>query len=232
MTVLLISADQTRSSELKAILQEIGYPILGAENLEVVWQLFPKSNPELLILEALGDEQGELLSLCEVIRANPIAYRIPLLVLSSQANNKDVIAQFLDAGADDVITEPIEKRELAARIRALLRWVNKKSYSPKPNVQLYQGKHLVMVDHEREVWLTPIEFKLIRFLCENQDRYFSAEELLAHVWNYPTQEGDTALVRNHIRNLRRKLELDPDRPTILVSRYGQGYTVDALVNQF
>jgi DNA-binding response OmpR family regulator len=73
--------------------------------------------------------------------------------------------------------------------------------------------------------LTPTEYALLDVLCSIPGSYLTAEDLLEQVWNYAPGKGDPALVRNHIRNLRRKMERDPDRPRIVASAHGRGYTI-------
>lgn len=75
--------------------------------------------------------------------------------------------------------------------------------------------------------LTRVEFDLLVYLCKQPHKLHSTEDLLVNVWHYPNGVGDAALVRNHVHNLRQKLELDPDRPTIIQSRHGRGYVVKA-----
>jgi DNA-binding response OmpR family regulator len=81
----------------------------------------------------------------------------------------------------------------------------------------------------REVELTQVEYELLLYLCREPDKLHSTHELLMKVWQYPSDAGDAALVRNHVRNLRRKLEIAPERPEIVQSRHGRGYTVRAQI---
>jgi DNA-binding response OmpR family regulator len=77
----------------------------------------------------------------------------------------------------------------------------------------------------RKIDLTPTEYELLVALCQNPGEHMDATRLLEQVWHYPPGDGDPALVRNHVRNLRRKLEHDPDRPRIVTSAHGRGYAV-------
>ncbi len=79
------------------------------------------------------------------------------------------------------------------------------------------------------VSLTPVEFDLLNYLCQTPNEWHTTQTLLADVWDYPEDVGDAALVRNHIRNLRRKLESNPDRPSIILSRHRRGYIIRARV---
>lgn len=138
------------------------------------------------------------------------------------------VANLLDAGGDDVLRLSFDPSELTARVRVLLRWDQRNRSRKHVSLRLDHSKKMAIVNQKR-VRLTPVEFDLLMLLCSNPTRYFSAPDLLRELWNYTPRSGDTALVRNHIRNLRSKLESDPDRPRVIVSQYGRGYTVDANV---
>ena len=89
---------------------------------------------------------------------------------------------------------------------------------------IYSNERAIKL-HGRPVELTPTEFDLLEVLSQQPGEYLTATELLQLVWHYPPGSGDPALVRNHVRNLRRKLENDPDRPRVVTSAHGRGYTL-------
>jgi DNA-binding response OmpR family regulator len=97
-----------------------------------------------------------------------------------------------------------------------------------PSLRIFPDTMAVYVN-DRCVELTQVEFDLLMFLCGAPNQLHSTQSLLSDVWQYPNGAGDTALVRNHIRNLRRKIEEDPDHPSIIQSRHGRGYAVRAAV---
>jgi two-component system response regulator VicR len=139
------------------------------------------------------------------------------------------IAEAMDAGGDDFIRKPFIVREFTARLRAHLRRVTRvEPVDTLPTIRIYPDLRVVLVD-DREIDLTQVEFDLLKFLCLAPTKLHSTQDLLIQVWQYPPDAGDTALVRNHIRNLRRKLEDSPERPEIIQSRHGRGYTIKAHV---
>jgi len=95
-------------------------------------------------------------------------------------------------------------------------------------IRIQSNRYRVYVN-DTEVLLTRVEFDLLKYLCGSPYRLHSTEELLANVWQYPDGVGDAALVRNHVHNLRRKIEIDPERPLIIQSRHGRGYVVKARI---
>ncbi len=223
--ILIADDDTTMLHMVEEILDLEGYIVYTADNIEEVLALAKTQAPDLFLLDfALGVQSG--LELCKQLRLLPETSETPILFLTGQFESQYAVAA-LEAGADDYIRKPFAVKELTARVRANLRRVpsNAKGY---PLLRLYPETQQVFLD-SKEIYLTKIEFNLLQFMVIESKRWHATEDLLAGVWNYTDGMGDTALVRNHIRNLRRKLETDPDHPTIIQSRHGRGYTVRAQV---
>jgi len=195
-----------------------GFSIRVINSVDELTEVVRREVPDLILVDIVDCTSNHA---CRRIRSIPALARVPLLCLVEQCSAQDVAA-VLDAGGDDCVRKPVIARELAARVRALLRRANR------------SAKVIPLVIDEREksvllygsyVELTPTEYDLLRVLCQNPGQPLSATDLLERVWNYPPGVGDPALVRNHVRNLRRKLERDPNRPRIVTSSHGRGYTV-------
>jgi DNA-binding response OmpR family regulator len=164
------------------------------------------SQPDLLILDLnLPVVSGT--EVCRVLRAQPATAHIPIIMLTARTSEADRVAG-LDLGADDYVTKPFSLRELAARVRAVLR---RKSGTAAPPAGVYQGAHLaadfdavaIAVDAQ-PVRLTRREFELLRFLVENRNRVISRERLLERVWGYE-HFIETRSVDVHVGRLRAKL---------------------------
>lgn len=149
----------------------------------------------------------------------------PILMLTA----KDAVEakeMGLDAGADDYLTKPFHLKELAARVRALLRRGDSlpSNIHRVRDIVIDTGKCLVTKGGET-IHLLPKEYRLLEFLVRHPDHVFSAEELLASVW-----ESDTLAfldtVRGHIKRLRKKLD-NPNQPSIISTVYGMGYKIEA-----
>ncbi len=162
--------------------------------------------PDLVILDLnLPVLSGT--EVCRILRARPATATTPILMLTARTSESDRVAG-LDLGADDYVSKPFSLRELAARVRALLR---RSRQSGVPVTNVYAGTHLradfeavaVSVDGE-PVRLTRREFELLRFLVDNKNRVLSRDRLLERVWGYE-RSIETRSVDVHVGRLRAKL---------------------------
>jgi two-component system alkaline phosphatase synthesis response regulator PhoP len=174
----------------------------GAGALEVV----TRSAPDLVVLDLnLPGLDGT--EVCRLIRSRPATSALPIIMLTARTEESDRVLG-LDLGADDYITKPFSPRELAARVRAVLR---RKTTAQPSAMSLYRGSRIVAdfdavavtVDGE-PVRLTRREFELLRCLVENRNRVLSRERLLVRVWGYD-QSIETRSVDVHVGRLRSKL---------------------------
>lgn len=229
---ILIAENNNSLKIIGPMLRHAGYAVYTAREAEEVLKRMEEINPHLLVLDMLLPPLGGI-ALCQTLRANPKTVHIPILFLTNR-QNAPTAADALAAGGDDYIRRPFVARELLARIRAHLRWVPLEQGQEPPLLRI-NPRHRRIFIQDREADLTRAEYNLLTHLCQNPFHWHAAEELLMAVWKYPVGVGDTALVRNHVRNLRRKLEQDPDHPVILQARHGRGYAICAqtqLVDEF
>jgi DNA-binding response OmpR family regulator len=162
--------------------------------------------PDLVILD-LNLPSIDGTEVCRLIRARPATAALPIIMLTARTAESDRVLG-LDLGADDYVTKPFSLRELAARVRAVLR---RRTGAKGGNVSLYRGRHLVAdfdavlvtIDGE-PVRLTRREFELLRCLVENRNRVLSRDRLLERVWGYE-QFIETRSVDVHVGRLRSKL---------------------------
>jgi len=180
----------------------------------------------LFVIDAVMPEMDGL-TLCRKLRAQPHTANTPIIFLTGSTSSHTVV-DALNSGGDDFIRKPFVPRELAARVRAHIRRSVFYAEGEVPAIRVVSSQYRVFINDD-EAQLTRVEFDLLRYLCLAPYRLHSTEELLANVWQYPDGVGDAALVRNHIHNLRRKIEVDPERPLIIQSRHGRGYVVKARV---
>jgi len=202
-----------------------GHQVIETTNPSQLLQLMLDNRADMLIIDhlVLTRDQG----VCRSVRADPDLYNTPILALIPRKDAVEV-ARMLDVGCDDCVPTTLTERELAARIRALLR--RNMVYVRPSQLTLHTQARTVTVG-KRDVPLTPREYALLEVLCELPGEHIPTPTLLQRVWNYPPGKGDPALVRNHIRNLRRKLEDDPERPRIVICYQGRGYLISAQVSK-
>jgi DNA-binding response OmpR family regulator len=162
--------------------------------------------PDLLILD-LNLPAVDGTEVCRMIRARPATANLPIIMLTARTGEADRVSG-LDLGADDYITKPFSLRELAARVRAVLR---RRSSEKPTGVSIYRGSHLVAdfdavivsVDGS-DIRLTRREFDLLKCLVENRNRVLTRDRLLERVWGYD-QYIETRSVDVHVGRLRSKL---------------------------
>lgn len=164
------------------------------------------------------------LTVCQQIREYS---DVPIIMLTAKGEDMDKIMG-LEYGADDYITKPFNILEVKARIKAILRRVNKKEKENENGKVLVKGEMKIDFESrrvfigEREVNLTAKEFDLLELLSMNPNKVYSRENLLNIVWGYE-YPGDARTVDVHIRRLREKIETNPSDPKYVYTKWGVGY---------
>ena len=222
LKVLVVDDEPPIRKLLRMGLSTQGYEILEAPNGKTSLELLAQ-NPDLVILDlGLPDMQG--LELLRMMRARNEA--VPIVVLSSRGDEVGKV-QALDLGADDYITKPFGMDELLARMRAALRH-QLQVHGERPifragDLSVDLVRRIVKVA-DREVKLSPKEYDLLRVLVQHAGKVLTHKFLLHELWDEPT---DTQYLRVYVRQLRRKIEADPERPHYLMTETGVGYRLRA-----
>lgn len=226
-TILVVDDDVDVAETVARTLQRAGFDTLisnrGADALQVARQ----RRPDLIVLDVKMPGMNGI-EVCRMLRATPDLSRVPLLFLSARGEVADRLEGF-EAGADDYITKPFDLRELELRAKALLRRSHQAEAAATGELKvgpiaLNPFTYEVRTP-ERTVLLTPVEFDLLQFLMRHPGQVFSATLLLQEVWGYPPGMGTTDLVRVHVKNLREKIEPDPQRPRYVCNIPRRGYSV-------
>lgn len=211
-------------------LRDEGYEILTACDGEEALEVAKRSHPDVVVLDIVMPRMDGY-QVCSRLRRDPELAATPVLFLTARGAIADRV-RGLDGGADDYLVKPFDLRELKARVRALLRRV----VTPEPHEengasQGYLKTGALVLDLKtrqvevdgRRIQLTPSEFDLLHFLMMHPDQTFSSSDLLKRVWGDSGPSVDSSLVRWHIKNLRGKLESDPNRPRYMCTIPHQGY---------
>ena len=187
---------------LQVILREAGFEAIGVATAREALDAAAVRHPAAAIVDLVLPD-GDGVEVCAQMRSWS---EMPILVLSAVGEEAEKV-RALEAGADDYVTKPFGPRELVARLRAALRRVPGDSEEPVvelDGLRVDFAAHLVSRDRE-EIHLTPTEFKLLATLVRNRGRLMTHRALLTEVWG-PAWTDDTATLRTHVANLRRKIE--------------------------
>lgn len=224
--IMIVDDDAQVLDMVELVLKREGYTVLRAFSGQSALETVETARPDLFVIDAMMPEMDGI-TLCRKLRAQPHTANTPIIFLTGSSSPSSVV-DALNSGGDDFIRKPFVPRELAARVRAHIRRATYYTESDVPTIRIMPNQYRVFVN-DREVSLTRVEFDLLSYLCTAPYKLHSTEDLLANVWQYPDGVGDAALVRNHVHNLRHKIEGDPERPAVIQSRHGRGYVVKARV---
>jgi DNA-binding response OmpR family regulator len=217
---VLVVDDDVKTVELvKLYLDRDGYRVLTAHDGVEALRLAQEEHPDLIVLDLmLPGIDG--LEICHTLRQES---DVPIIMLTAKTTDQDKLTG-LELGADDYVTKPFSPRELAARVRAVLRRLPGE-HGPD---RIQHGELTVdFIKYEaflgsRPLNLTTIEFKLLGVLAKEPGRVFSRAQLIEKALGYDF-EGFDRTIDVHILNLRRKLETDPSHPRYVKTVYGAGY---------
>jgi DNA-binding response OmpR family regulator len=222
--ILVVEDDPAVAESLKAGLERDGYAVawkvLGSEAIAYACA----QQPNLILLDVrLPDLSG--FDVCRELRRRGL--RQPIIMLTVRDGETDKVLG-LEVGADDYVTKPYNLRELLARIRAQLRRAYGDLSAADADL-LYAGD--LVIDWGRAqvqrgqqlLGLTPTELRLLVYLAQNPGQALSRAQILDAVWGYDADVESERLVNVHIRRLREKVELDPSRPTLILTVPGIGY---------
>ena len=205
--VLVVEDEGDIAGLIKHTLERGGDAIVEiAESGDQALKLSSEQPPDLIVLDLNLPVLGGL-EVCRLLRTRPATAKTPIIMLTARATESDRVVG-LDAGADDYITKPFSPRELAARVRAVLRRGRADDPGPPP---VYRGTHLVadfdavaIAVDGASIRLTRREFELLRYLVQNRNRVLSRDRLLERVWGYD-RLIETRSVDVHVGRLRGKL---------------------------
>jgi DNA-binding response OmpR family regulator len=222
-STILVVDDEAEICDLVSYnLAREGYRVIaendGAAGLERIF----KSPPDLLVLDLLLPKMSGL-ELLDAIRSEPRTKALPVLVLTARATEMDKLVGF-ERGADDYLTKPFSPKELVARVHAILRRSRGEERLAPTSIgplRFDRERHQVFV-HQRELYLTPTEYRLLEYLAERPGRVFSREQLLDKVWGLG-YFGETRTVDVHVRRLRAKLGKEAG---LIRTVTGVGYAAD------
>ncbi len=218
--ILVVDDEREIVNIVRAYLEREGYQVIAAYDGKSALSLARRQPPDLIVLDLMLPEVSGW-DVCRLLRKES---DVPIIMLTARDDVTDKIVG-LELGADDYVTKPFDPKELVSRVRSVLRRsegrVVSKARLNVADLSIDLEKRLV---HRAgtAIELTPMEFELLRVLAESPGRVCSRLQLLDGVQG-DAYEGYERTIDSHIKNLRKKIEPDPDRPRYIITVYGVGY---------
>lgn len=220
--VLVIEDDPGITRVVRLYLEQDGHHVLTAPDGLSGLQTAREVKPDLIVLDLMLPRLDGM-EICRALREDS---DVPIIMVTARVSEADRLAGF-DLGADDYIPKPFSPRELAARVRAVLRRTARQTDATQPPTIEYDGmsidfaKRVVAVD-ERTLSLTPTEFRLLTLLADSPGRPFTRDQIIDGVFGYDF-DGFDRTVDVHVANLRRKVEPNSRKPRYVQTVHGVGY---------
>ena len=226
-SILVVDDDKEIADLVEIHLVSDGYKVYKANSAKEGMEIFEKEKIDLMILDIMMPEIDGM-TMCSMVRETS---NIPIIMLSAKSTDLDKILG-LSNGADDYVIKPFNPLELMARVKSQLRRYTTFNVPQEKqlkeivvsNLRIDTVNHRVIAN-EKEVKLTPIEFKIVTLLASHPGKVYSTDEIFEQVWNEKMYEANNT-VMVHIRRLREKIELNPRSAKIIKTVWGVGYKID------
>ncbi|MCC3775728.1 response regulator transcription factor [Streptomyces sp. UNOB3_S3] len=220
--ILVVEDDEKQARLIRVYLEREGNAVQVVADGRAALERARSSRPDLMVLDVMLPLVDGL-DVCRIIRAES---DVPILLLTARSTEEDMLLG-LDLGADDYLTKPYSPRELAARVRVLLRRSGRSGGVAEPVVLRVGEVELDTARFEvraagRLVAVTAKEFSILEVLAREPGRVFTRAQIIERVFGFDRDVLERT-VDAHVMNLRRKLEADPQRPRYLETVYGRGY---------
>jgi len=219
--VLVVDDDVRMLRMIKRTLELEGFRVLAASSGETALKAFEKEPPDIVLLDIMMPDMDGY-SVCRRLREFST---VPIIMVTAKGDDKEKI-EGLDIGADDYVTKPFSTSELTARVKAVLRRASSRDTIPDTVLRFNDllidlASRRIMVAN-KEIKLTPIEYKVLSYISRNAGRVVTPDQLLDKVWG-EEYVGDPHLLQVNIARLRQKLGDNARNPTYILTRPGIGY---------
>ncbi|MBI4295525.1 MAG: response regulator transcription factor [Chloroflexi bacterium] len=224
MARIMVVDDEKKIVEIvRAYLEKDGFQVTSAYDGKSALELARRQPPDLIVLDLMLPEVSGW-DVCRTLRKES---NVPIIMLTARDDATDKIIG-LEIGADDYVTKPFDPKELVSRVKAVLR---RSAGAKTPRAVLNVAGLVIDIDKRsvlrdgQDISLTPIEFDLLRVMAESPGRVYSRLQLLDRVQG-EAYEGYERTIDSHVKNLRKKIEPDPEHPKYIITIYGVGYKLE------
>ena len=223
--ILVVDDNKEVVRAIQVYLEQAGYEVLTAYDGATALHILRQEQPDLIVLDLmLPDYDG--LDITRFVRRDATLKSTPIIMLTARVEDQDKIVG-LEIGADDYITKPFNPPEVVARVRSVMRRVQRGNHKDVEHVLRFEeltldvSYHAVKLD-EKDIDLTRVEFDLLKTLMSSPGHVFTRSELIEQIFIYE-YEGLERSLDTHIMNLRKKIESNPKQPRYIQTVYGIGY---------
>ena len=227
--ILVCDDDKEIVEAIEIYLTQEGHHILKAYDGEQAIRVLQNHPVDLLIIDVMMPKLDGIRATLKIREENAL----PIIILSAKSEDADKILG-LNVGADDYVTKPFNPLELVARVKSQLRRYTQLGAMTEKKENIYETGGLMIDDDRKEVTvdgesvkLTPIEYRILLFLVQNQGRVFSINQIYENIWNEEAIAADNT-VAVHIRHIREKIEINPKEPRYFKVVWGLGYKVEKI----
>ena len=228
MYSILICDDQPDIvNALKIYLAPEGYRLLEAYNGEEALDIVRREQIHLVLMDIMMPRKDGITATAEIRQIS----NVPIILITAKSETQDKVLG-LNVGADDYITKPFVPLEVLARVRSQLRRYAQLGAQPAEDAGVVTVGSVTMDDKAKQVtvdgepvWLTPIEYNILKLLMEHPGQVFSTRVIYEQVWQ-EMPIGSEGAVAVHIRHLREKIEINPSEPRYLKVVWGRGYKIE------
>ena len=221
MRILVADDDRELGEILSFALTRAGFEVVRAMDGEEALARFSQTQPALVLLDySMPKLDG--LEVCRRLRAQS---SVPIIMLTVRSAEDEIVRAF-ELGADDYVTKPFSPKQLIARIKAALRRSGGAATAALSvgDIRLVPERQEVTLSDGQSIRLTPLEFRLLHSLMLNRGQVMSADDLVEQVWGHEEHVGDRALLKGLVRRLRQKVDVNPDKASLIKTVAGVGYS--------
>jgi len=220
--ILIVEDDPGIQLSIKDEFESLGYRVLTAANGEEGLEMVRKQNPDLIILDIMLPVLDGY-EVCKKLRRD--GDNTPILMLTVKDKEIDKVLG-LELGADDYVTKPFSLRELAARVKAILRRIEECSNEIvcyRIGQVEFDFKKYQAMKGDQKVEFTPLEFQILKLLIQKKDQVLTRDDFLNEIWGEDNLVVSYRTIDSHIANIRKKIEDNPSNPKYILSIRGVGY---------